>query len=392
MDSGGIRLEDFEILIFAVWLFPIFVSFSILYGYLRYKICLGKNYQLNKIIIQITTVANFNIVNRNIATIRSYALAVPYEIWVVTESELVGKYHGADKVLHVPASFGSIAKYKSRALDYSSGIRRNLGIDSSEVKILFLDDDTIPSRDYVEMCFVTDIDIIEGIIEPTLNYGTLYSYVDNMRTLACMSVCSIFQSHGHPVWVHGEGMCIRASVEQEIGWQFDVIASEDLVFGHACAAKKLKWGFIWKPIFITSPWTFKDFFKQRKRWIWGNVHAMVHILTWRSKVRVLWFHIMGASTPWITIIGSIADLTGIISFTSTERIFIYTALIVWLGTFGYIGYVVGNGSLRHILLSMALAWYTTIMNVFPIWVGLFFKKPREFEVITKEHEAADKHE
>ena len=384
-------MEGIEILVFVVWMFPIYIFFSILYGYLRFKICKKNNKnQIEKIIIQITTVANYNIVNKNIATIRSYALAIPYEIWVITESDLLDRYLGADKVLQVPVSFGSIAKYKSRALDYSCWVRRNLGINTSDINILFLDDDTIPSKEYVEMCFMTDYDIMEGIVEPTLNYGTRYSYVDNMRTLACMSVCSIFQSHGHPVWVHGEGMCVKASVEQNIGWQFDVVASEDLVFGHTCCTKKMKWGFIWKPIYITSPWTFKDFFKQRKRWLWGNVHAMAHILTWQSKVRLLWFHIMGGSIPWITILGSYADLTGIISFTISESIMIYSSVIIWIGTYGFIGYTLGNGKLKHVLLSMVLAWYTTIMNAFPIWIGLLFKKPQEFEVIMKEYSRTSK--
>ena len=290
-------MEGFEIIIIIVWLYPTYTLCSIIYGYFRAKYCFRKTNQIKKIIIQITTIANYNIVNKNVATIRSYNLYFPYEIWIVTEElHQSDRYVGADKILNVPPSFKSIAKYKARALDYSSQIREKMGIKSCDIKILFLDDDVIPSSEYLEKCFVADYDIMEGILQPKLNYGTRYSYVENMRTLACMSVCSIFQSHGHPVWVHGEGICVKASTEQEVGWGFDVIASEDLVFGHTCATKKLKWGFIWKPLYITSPWTFKDFFKQRKRWLWGNVHAVSHILTWQSKLRVVWFYIMGGCT------------------------------------------------------------------------------------------------
>ena len=290
----------------------------------------------------------------------------------------------ADKVLSVSPGFKSIAKYKARALDYSSKVRRNLGINSSNVKILFLDDDTIPSKKYIEKCFESNYDVMQGILQPKLNYGTLYSYVENMRTLACLSVCSIYQSHNHPVWVHGEGMCVRASTEYTVGWAFKVVSSEDLVFGHACVEKKMKWGFIWESIYITSPWTFRDYFKQRKRWIWGNAHAILHILNWQSKVRMIWFYVSGVSILWISITGTIMDLTGMLYFDIFERILFYSALAIWLAIYGYIGYFVGDRKLRHILLSMALAWFTSVMNTFPICVGLFCKRPNKFEVIEKE--------
>ena len=205
-----------------------------------------------------------------------------------------------------------------------------------------------------------------------------------MRTLACLSVCSIYQSHGHPVWVHGEGICVRASTEHAVGWGFNLVSSEDLVFGHKCAEKKMRWGFIWRPIYITSPWTFRDFFKQRKRWLWGNAHAIVNILNWKSKVRLLWFYITGVSILWISTAGAILDLTGNLDFGPLERTLFYFSLFIWLGMYGYIGYLVGDGKLKHILLSMALAWFASIMNTFPICVGLFFKRPVKFEVIEKE--------
>lgn len=378
-------MNGFEVLVLVVWLFPIFVLCGIIYGYLRNRFLCHLNPNLtSKIIIQITTLDNYNIVNRNVATIRSYDLRIPYDIWIVTESSLIDRYYGADKILTVSPEFMSKAKYKARALDYSCKVRESLGISSMNVKILFLDDDTIPSKKYIETCYEADYDVMQGILQPKLNYGTLYSYVENMRTLACLSVCSIYQSHGHPVWVHGEGICVRASTEHAVGWGFNLVSSEDLVFGHKCTEKKMRWGFIWRPIYITSPWTFRDFFKQRKRWLWGNAHAIVNILNWKSKVRLLWFYMTGVSVLWISTAGAILDLTGNLDFGPLERILFYFSLFIWLGMYGYIGYLVGDGKLKHVLLSMALAWFASIMNTFPICVGLFFKRPVKFEVIEKE--------
>jgi hypothetical protein len=339
-----------------------------------------------KMIIQITTVAgNYNLVNRIVCTLRSYNLSIPYEIWIVTEFSVLDRYIGADKVLEVPSDFDSVAKYKARALNYSSYFRRMHGVIGSDVKILYLDDDTLPSKKYIEKCFIGDYDIMEGIIEPKLNYGNRYSYIDNIRTLSCLSICSIFQSYGHPVWVHGEGICVKASAEQRVGWNFDVIASEDLVFGHTCASEKLKWGFIWESVYITSPWNFMDYLKQRKRWLWGNVHAMSRILTWKSVIRLLFFYGVGGAAIIVSILGFIMDELSMLGFSMADRIILYASLVSWLGIYGYIGYVVGDRKPKHILISMVLAWYTSFMNTLPIWVGLFLERPKKFEVITKEN-------
>jgi Glycosyl transferase family group 2 len=371
-------------LVFITWLFPVFIFSSIVYGRIRAQLCFKSTDSIKKIIIQITTIGNHNIVNLNIQTIRSYNLDLPYEIWVVTESPNLDRYKGADRVLKVPRDFKSVARFKSRALDYSSQVRRKLGIITQDVKILFSDDDTIPSKEYIKKCLIGDYDIMEGVLQPALNYGTRYSYVENMRTLACMSVCSVYQSHGHPVWVHGEGMCIKASTEKDIGWKFDVIASEDLVFGHKCATRKMKWGFVWEPIYITSPWTLRDFFMQRRRWLWGNVHAISKILTWKSKIRMIWFYIVGGCSLWISLSGAISDLIGIMTFSPNERILTYISLAIWLEIYATIGYTVGKGKIRHIVMSMILMWYTSIMNTLPIWIGILLPRPKKFEVIIKE--------
>jgi len=354
------------------------------YGYLRAKRCFQVNHATERIIIQITTIGNFNIVNRTVQTIRGYKLAFPCEIWIVTEAIDIKNYVAADRVVVVPSEFKSVAKNKARALDYAAETRKSMDIVSDKIKILFIDDDAIPSKGYIEKCFSGDYDIMEGIIQPKLNYGTRYSYVENMRTLACMSVCSIYQGHGHPVWVHGEGICVRASTEQKIGWKFDVIASEDLVFGHACSSKKMKWGFVWDPIYITSPWTFRDFFRQRHRWLWGNVHAIKNILTWRSKIRMIVFYVIGSSSLWISFSGILMDSAGLLNFPTHVRVLEFVSLGTWFGIYGFVGYKVGNKQLRHIILSMCLIFYTSIMNTFPIWIGLFFKRPKRFHVISKE--------
>ena len=84
---------------------------------------------------------------------------------------------------------------------------------------------------------------------------------------------------------------------------------------------------------------------------------------------------------WISILGSIMDLSGMINFSTVERAILYASFVTWLGIYGYIGYTIGNGKLKHILLSMLLVWYKSFMNTFPITgIGLFLRPPKRFEV------------
>jgi hypothetical protein len=43
-----------------------------------------------------------------------------------------------------------------------------------------------------------------------------------MRILACMSVCSVYQSHGHPVWFMVK-IYLKYSSEHTAGWQFHTL-------------------------------------------------------------------------------------------------------------------------------------------------------------------------
>jgi hypothetical protein len=78
------------------------------------------------------------------------------------------------------------------------------------------------------------------------------------------------------------------------------------------------------------------------------------------------------------------DITGTLHFDASVRILFYITLAIWLGIYGYIGYFVGDRKIKHVLLSMALAWFTSVMNTVPICIGLFLRRPMRFDVIEKE--------
>jgi hypothetical protein len=224
-------------LILIAWLTPILCMAMILGGALRARRTGERTFLPfpTRLIIQITTVGNESTVNEIIRRIRGYELDFPHEIWVATEPWASGDYQGADEVIVVPKDFNCRASYKARALDYTRRLRVERGLNDFYVKVLFLDDDCVPTKSYVEKVFRADYDVCEGIPTPRTGYGRFLSHMDDLRTINCLYLCSVFQGIGHPVHVHGEGLCVRGTAESLVTWDYEMFASEDLVFGHMAA-------------------------------------------------------------------------------------------------------------------------------------------------------------
>ena len=54
----------------------------------------------------------------------------------------------------------------------------------------------------------------EGIPTPRTGYGRFLSHMDDLRTINCIYMCSVFQGIGHPIHVHGEGLCVRGRLSR----------------------------------------------------------------------------------------------------------------------------------------------------------------------------------
>src|SRR5579859_3222845 len=238
--------------------------------------------KFNKLVIQITTIGKEQErVIELIREIRSMSLTMPYQIWVVLEPGFDQNYPGASRVIVVPPTFTALSRCKARALEYSRLLRKQEGLDQKDVKILFLDDDTTPTQKYIETAFEGDYDVCQGVTAPRIQYGSLplrhffLSHMDDMRFACCFIYCSFFQGVvKRPLYVHGEGLCATGYAETIVGWGYPIFASEDLVFGQNAADKGLSWGWFHEYIQLTSPWTWMDYLKQRRRWFWGNMHAV----------------------------------------------------------------------------------------------------------------------
>jgi hypothetical protein len=386
-------------LILIAWFTPIVCAAMILAGALRAHRT-GKRtvYPLPVLmIIQITTVGNEETVNAIIRRIRGYQLSLPHRIWVVTEPWATATYQGADELIVVPEDFECQASYKARALEYSRRLRVERRLNDYFVKVLFVDDDGVPTKSYIEKVFRADFDVCEGIPTPRTGYGRFLSHMDDLRTINCLYMCSVFQGIGHPIHVHGEGLCVRATAEGLVTWDYRMFASEDLVFGHIAAYAGMTWGFVWDYVEITSPFTWGDFLTQRRRWLWGNIHAIRRVLPWSSSLLLLALYGYGLFTFVVSTIGIVLALTGSLRLGSSFTPWLLSSMGLWLGMFALSGWINSGGGtssgIRRVwatTVAVLLAFVTSAVAIGVQVVALLKGNPRRFEVIEKTDPKAKK--
>jgi hypothetical protein len=369
--------------------------------------------QFDRYIIQVTTVGREqDRVNEIIAEIRSYPMSMPYEIWVVNEPGMGDAYPDADMVVTVPADFECIASYKARALEYSRRVRQRMGYNGPRTKVTFLDDDTSPTWEYLETAFAADYDICQGVTAPRIRYGArpwvhfLLSHVDDLRFHNCMTYCSSFQGViGKPLFVHGEGLTITGWTEELVTWDWRIFASEDLTFGSNAAARGLRWGFFHEYIQLTSPWTFKAYFKQRRRWMWGNIHAVVNrdVLPLGPAVRVALRYVLSLFTFFASAAGIALILSGTVRPPQWAFALFWLSLAAWALVFVLAGWVNAGqradyrqsraafwaNRVAQTLVALLLSPVTATFTIVALITTLYMGNPRSFEVIAKTQETSE---
>jgi Glycosyl transferase family group 2 len=338
------------------------------------------------LIVQITTIGNPT-VNEIIRRIRALGLSLPFQIWVVVDEpyrEELG--YDPDRLIAVPREFRTqAAKFKARALEYARLFRMKM-VERGELtayKVLYLDDDSCPTKQFIEDSWYKNVDLLEGMICPGNRYGSLGSILDNIRTFTCMTVCSFFQGTSHPVWIHGESMTVSDRVDREISWDKPLVASEDLAYGQDAVAKGYKMWFTYSRVNITSPLSLKDFVRQRRRWIWGNFHAIRELLTVPQKVKLLFFYFNALFMMPVSIVAILLLLLGYIQVPSVVYALTLGGFGFWLAVWGIAGYL-ARFKLQDAAVSVAMALVSSMFDFGITVVALSQGPPKRFEVIRKE--------
>lgn len=394
--------------IYVVWLVPLGELGLMLLGGVHYRLRFrraGRGH-FRLLLIQITTTGNEAVrVNEIIAQIRSYHLRMPLQIWVVTEPwgavTTKAGYLGADRVMVVPETFTARSERKARALEFSRQIRGILGLDTADVKILFNDDDVTPTESYIKTAFAANYDVCEGITVPRVHYSTgplahfFASHVDDTRTRGCLTYCSVFQGIiGKPLWVHGEGLTATGEAERKVTWDWPVFASEDLTFGQNAAKMGLRWGWFHDYVELTSPWGLKDFFTQRKRWTWGNIHAISRrdVLPLSRAIPLTAKYALDASIVVLSLAGLGLRFAGYLPSGSPVYDVSKLAVLSWLLMFFYCGWVAAehkptsDSRLLHATIAALLSPVSSMLAFIVLVIAVFQGNPRTFEVIRKTRE------
>ncbi len=373
----------------VVWL-PFYFNIGLLFWGLSVSRRLSKSIEglkndPDRFVVQICTNGKApKSVNSIIETVRSYRLAFPHEIWVVAEA-YDGNVYSADRVVVVPSDFTTPkgAGAKARALEYAREVRVREGIENESTKILFLDDDSFPDKEYVEYAFHTPIDVAHGFIRTDREYGTniIASVADNFRVTDCVATCPTFASMGRPKVIHGEGLVVRGNVEREVTWDRGGQASwgEDLTFGTS-ASHKFRYGFIPHSIHIASPFSIRDLYRQRRRWLWGSIKSL-RVLSRTEQsfiVARLYCGFMALPSIALSAYGAYAG----ISFPLPLRI-AFSAGTVVFALYYLIGAWLNTHRLKKVAQTLALLWPAAILEA-PVMLYSLLFRPRTFEVIRKE--------
>jgi hypothetical protein len=404
-----IRKIPWRLAIYVAWMVPLGELGLMILGKVHYQLRFKRSPRglFRLLVIQITTTGNEAArVNEIIGQIRGYHLRMPVEIWVVTEPwgavTAQAGYPGADRVLVVPETFTARSERKARALEFSRQVRGLLGLDTADVKILFNDDDVTPTESYIKTAFTARYDVCEGITVPRIHYSTgplahfFASHVDDTRTRGCLTYCSVFQGIlGKPLWVHGEGLTATGEAERKVTWDWPVFASEDLTFGQNAAKMGLRWGWFHDYVELTSPWGVKDFFTQRKRWTWGNIHAISRrdVLPLSRAIPLAAKYTLDASIVMLSVAGIALRFLGYLPSGSSIYDLAKLAILSWMLMFFYCGWVAAehkptsDSRLLHAMIAVLLSPVSSMLAFVVLVITVMQGNPRTFEVIRKTREA-----
>ena len=389
------------------WIIPLLASISALIGYFTIK---DRDFKLKKrflecgykVIFQITT-RGFNVdaLKRSVENIKYWApkYLKNYEIWVVTEPDANPEIDNIKdvKIIKVPYDFSTPneSKYKDRALEYAKQLRKDY--DHEKTWIYFMDEESVVGEDTI----LGIIDFIENkrgvigqglIIYPNFYGKNIYtSLADSIRPSADVSI-HIFQiKTGFVSWMHGSHVLIRSDIEQQIGWDFGKTWGEDSLFG--LKAQELGYRIEWLKgrLYEQSPFTIKDFLKQRRRWALHSFDILKRKLPLKVKLAYFYSLLIWASGLISLTATLLAIFSGtIFPFNNYIILIVMPVTVTWIGSY-LVGFYLNTQPLDipvyyKILFAIASIIIGSILDGIAIWYAIFTmltNKNIAFEVIKK---------
>ena len=184
-----------------------------------------------EIVVEITTNGqNPDVVDSITERLRSYDMNL--RIYVVKEEHVRHRYSAMEITVPEDYETPNRSRTKLRALHYAIEWLHSNGC-GKEAYICHLDDDSIVEKDYLRHVYGMDGVAVQGEIR-LRDYGT--HLMSTLADFICVSDCDVycrhFNSRGKAMFVHGEGLVIRADVEYEFGWDYATYGADDVVMGN----------------------------------------------------------------------------------------------------------------------------------------------------------------
>lgn len=339
---------------------------------------------VKKLIIQITTIGDDIIID----TVRRLRAALDrrdnpvFEIWVVTEPSDPRSYPFVDRVLVVPADFETSqhTKFKGRAHEYARLDRLRSGLTG--YKVLYIDDDSTVSPDFVDECYDQSFDLLQGVVTIGRPLGVLSHLDASVRAMSCLSLCSFFQELSHHLFTHGEGFCIDEQVDRAVSWDHPGWYAEDLVYG---ALATRRWGFRMRSTYATvqtnSPISIRQFIKQRRRWFWAFAKSS-YLLPTSARIELWGFAILGLLITPLAVSGMLLAGLGIFHLPATLAVASRVLFVLWIATWGFSGYF-SQRKVQGIVVGAASAMVAPTVGFVATIVSILMGPVQTFEVMRR---------
>lgn len=277
------------------------------------------------------------------------------------------------RMIVVPDGFKCKAIAKGRAQEY---FRRNFAEDDKWY--VFFDDDNLIMDDR----FLHEIphyeakgcSIFNGVLYPRRSGSIVTHIADYLRYFDDLTVFRFSTGLlGRPLnGLHGELLGIHGYVLKRVGFDRHTV-TEDFAFGR----EAYRLGFrTWQSataVSILSPYTVRDFFKQRKRWFKGNIRdALTAPLPMKAFV-------LSKLLDWkVGILGSWATLPIWIFMHAPWPVVLFSSIGMLYYLTAYFYGAMKQRSWKDKMMFLAFPLYSIIENLAP-----HYKNGKGFEVIRK---------
>jgi hypothetical protein len=301
-----------------------------------------------KVIFQITSRGfNVNAVMRSVESVKYWAKKYlkDYEIWLVTEPDAkIGNIDGVN-VIKVPSDFttNNNTMFKARALEYARDKRRRKHCARDDVWVYFMDEESVVGEDTI----LGIIDFIENnrgeIGQGLIVYSNLFgknlltSLDDSIRSSGDVSLYYFQIMTGFVIWMHGSHVLMRSDIEASIGWDFGTTWGEDSLFILEAQRRGYRLRWLKCRLYEQSPFTIRDFLKQRRRWVFHSFDVLRRKTSVKVKTSYFYSLLVWAS-GLLNLLIAILSIQSKALFPFNNSLILLTAPIIasWIS-----GYLVG---------------------------------------------------